>query len=63
MNNQIKKRKLGSTDIELFAIGFGDAPIGDLSEQLNEPTCYKVLENSYNSKINIYDTSPFYVEI
>ena len=56
----MKKRKLGSTDINLSAIGFGAAPIGDLFEQLDEPTCYEVLENSYKSKINIYDTSPFY---
>ena len=60
MNGQMKKRKLGNTDIELSAIGFGAAPIGDLFEQLDEQTCYKVLENAYNSKINIYDTSPFY---
>ena len=60
MNDQMKKRKLGNTDIELSAIGFGAAPIGDLFEQLDEQTCYKVLENAYNSKINIYDTSPFY---
>ena len=56
----MKKRKLGNTDINLSAIGFGAAPIGNLFEQLDEPTCYKVLENSYKSKINIYDTSPFY---
>ena len=55
----MKKRKLGNTDIELSAIGFGAAPIGDLFEQLDDQTCYKVLENAYKSKINIYDTSPF----
>ena len=60
MNGQMKKRQLGKTDINLSAIGFGAAPIGNLFEQLDEPTCYEVLENSYKSKINIYDTSPFY---
>ena len=56
----MKKRRLGETNINLSAIGFGAAPIGDLFEQLDEPNCYEVLENSYKSKINIYDTSPFY---
>ena len=60
MKNQMKKRQLGSTGINLSAIGFGAAPIGNLFEQLDEPTCYEVLENSYKSNINIYDTSPFY---
>jgi len=60
MKSQMKKRQLGSTGINLSAIGFGAAPIGNLFEQLDEPTCYEVLENSYKSNINIYDTSPFY---
>ena len=60
MNGQMKKRQLGKTDINLSAIGFGAAPIGNLFEKLDEPNCYEVLENSYKSKINIYDTSPFY---
>ena len=60
MNGQMKKRKLGSTRYKLSALGFGAAPIGDLFEQLDEPTCYEVLENAYKSNINIIDTSPFY---
>ena len=56
----MKKRKLGKTDIDLSAIGFGAAPLGNLFEQLDESNCYEILENSYKSKINIYDTSPFY---
>ena len=31
MNSQMKKRQLGSTGINLSAIGFGAAPIGDLT--------------------------------
>ena len=60
MNGQMKKRQLGKTDINLSAIGFGAATIGNLFEKLDEPNCYEVLKNSYKSKINIYDTSPFY---
>jgi D-threo-aldose 1-dehydrogenase len=56
----MQKRKLGNTDINLSAIGFGAAPIGNLFEQLDDPSCYQILEDSFKSKINIYDTSPFY---
>ena len=56
----MQKRKLGKTDIELSAIGFGGAPIGDLFENLQDENCYKVLENCYESNINHFDTSPYY---
>ena len=49
----MKKRKLGNTDIELTSIGFGGAPIGNLFEELDEPTCYDILQHSYKSNINI----------
>ena len=56
----MQKRKLGKTDIELSAIGFGGAPIGDLFENLQDENCYKVLENCFESNINHFDTSPYY---
>ena len=56
----MKKRKLGSTDIHLSAIGFGGAPIGNLFENLEEENCYNILKNCYNTNINLYDTSPYY---
>ena len=54
MKSKMKKRQLGKSDIYLSAIGFGGAPIGNLFEQLDEPTCYEVLENPeeyYNDNI------------
>lgn len=56
----MQKRRLGKTDVNLSSVGFGGAPLGNLFEKLDEPSCYKILENSYKSEINIYDTSPFY---
>ena len=56
----MKKRKLGKTNIKLSAIGFGGAPLGNLFKKLDEKICYRILEKSFRSKINIYDTSPFY---
>ncbi len=56
----MQKRQLGKTDIELSAIGFGGAPIGDLFENLQDENCYNVLENSLELNINHFDTSPYY---
>ena len=36
MKSKMKKRQLGKSDINLSAIGFGGAPIGNLFEQLDE---------------------------
>ena len=56
----MQKRKLGNTDIHLSSLGFGAASLGDLFENLDEQSCYNILENTYHSKINIFDISPFY---
>ena len=56
----MNKRQLGKTDINLTAIGFGGAPLGNLFENLDDRNCYDILEKSYEKGINIYDTSPLY---
>ena len=56
----MQKRKLGNTNIHLSSLGFGAAPIGDLFENLDERSCYNILENAYNYNFNLFDTSPFY---
>ncbi|MDC0624719.1 aldo/keto reductase [Alphaproteobacteria bacterium] len=56
----MQKRKLGNTNIQLSSLGFGAAPIGDLFENLDERSCYDILENAYNYNFNLFDTSPFY---
>ena len=56
MNN----RNLGKTNINLNAIGFGGAPLGDLFENLEEPNCFELLKKCYEENINLYDTSPLY---
>jgi len=56
----MQKRKLGNTNIHLSSLGFGAAPIGDLFENLDERSCYDILENAFYSNFNLFDTSPFY---
>ena len=52
----MKKRKLGNTDIKLTSIGFGGAPIGNLFEELDEPTCYDILQHSFPSTVVVLKT-------
>ena len=47
----MNKRQLGKTDINLTAIGFGGAPLGNLFENLDERNCYDILEKSYEKKM------------
>ena len=54
------KKKLGNTNIEVSALGLGGAPLGELFENLSEENCYNTLKVSYESGINIFDTSPLY---
>lgn len=42
----MNKRQLGKTDINLTAIGFGGAPLGNLFENLDERNCYDILEKA-----------------
>ena len=48
----MNKRQLGNTNINLTAIGFGGAPLGNLFENLDERNCYDILEKTYNEGIN-----------
>ena len=56
----MQKRNLGNTDIQLTSIGFGGAPLGNLFEELNEPECFNIVKKSYEMNINLFDTSPLY---
>ena len=54
------KKKLGKTGIEVSAIGFGGATLGDLNEKLEDKICYETLQKARMNDINFFDTSPFY---
>ena len=45
----MNKRQLGKTNIDLTAIGFGGAPLGNLFESLDERICYDILEKTEKS--------------
>ncbi|MAE63475.1 MAG: pyridoxal 4-dehydrogenase [Phycisphaeraceae bacterium] len=53
-------RRLGKTDLDLPALGFGAAPIGDLFVRVSERESTDILTEAWNAGVRYYDTSPFY---
>ena len=55
-------RKLGSSDLEVSAIGFGAWGIGGApfwKDEGNDPSC-KSIQKAYDLGINFFDTADFY---
>ena len=53
-------KTLGKSGIKVSPIGFGGATLADLNEKLHDKNCYDVLEKSFMSGINYFDTAPYY---
>jgi len=56
----IDRRPLGRTGIEVTALGFGSAPLGDLYTQLDDETAIATAATALSSGIAFFDTSPHY---
>jgi len=56
----IPTRTLGRTGLELSALGFGGAPLGDLFDEVPEDRAQATLQAAWDAGIRYYDTSPFY---
>jgi D-threo-aldose 1-dehydrogenase len=56
----LPRRPLGRTGLEVSAIGFGAAPLGDLYKKLDDTTAIAAVERGFALGINLLDTSPLY---
>jgi D-threo-aldose 1-dehydrogenase len=56
----LAKRTLGRTGLEVTAIGFGAAPLGDIYEVLDDATAIATVENAANAGITLFDAAPLY---
>ena len=56
----VPRRVLGRTGLEVSALGFGTAPLGDLFAQLDDGTAIAAVERAFELGINLLDTSPLY---
>jgi D-threo-aldose 1-dehydrogenase len=56
----VPRRPLGRTGLQVSALGFGTAPLGDLYRRLDDGTAIAAVERAFALGINLLDTSPLY---
>lgn len=56
----LPKRKLGRTGLEVTALGFGSAPLGDIYEALDDQTAIDTVATAAQLGITLFDTAPQY---
>lgn len=54
------KRKFGRVDLEVTAMGFGTAPIGNFAREVNEEEADATTQEAWRSGIRYFDTAPMY---
>jgi D-threo-aldose 1-dehydrogenase len=54
------KRKFGRTQLELTAMGFGTAPIGNQFRNVPEEDARAVIEGAWDAGLRYFDTAPMY---
>lgn len=57
---EIAERRLGSTDVELPALGFGAAPIGNLYTEVTDDEAMRAIGTALEKGICYFDTAPYY---
>ncbi|MEZ5818725.1 MAG: aldo/keto reductase [Hyphomicrobiaceae bacterium] len=56
----LPKRKLGRTGLEVSALGFGSAPLGDIYEVLDDRVAIETVETAAEAGVTLFDTAPLY---
>ena len=56
----LPKRKLGRTGLDVTALGFGSAPLGDIYEVLDDATAIAAVETAAELGVTLFDTAPLY---
>lgn len=56
----IPKRALGRTGLEVTALGYGSAPIGDIYEVLDDATAIASVEQAAELGVTLFDSAPLY---
>jgi D-threo-aldose 1-dehydrogenase len=57
---RLPTRKLGRTGLEVTALGFGSAPLGDIYEELDDATAIATVECAAELGVTLFDTAPLY---
>ncbi|MDB5506345.1 MAG: pld1 2 [Devosia sp.] len=56
----MQRRRIGRTGLDVTEIGFGGAPIGDLTRMPSDAEAQQLLQNCWDAGIRYFDTAPFY---
>ncbi|NHF67823.1 aldo/keto reductase [Xanthomonas hortorum] len=56
----VVRKRLGSTDVQLSALGFGAAPIGNLYTEVDEGDALAAVAGAFEAGIRHFDTAPYY---
>ncbi|MGE0768760.1 MAG: aldo/keto reductase [Hyphomicrobiaceae bacterium] len=59
-STRLPKRQLGRTGLEVTALGFGSAPLGDIYEVLDDRTAIRTVEVAAEAGVSLFDTAPLY---
>jgi D-threo-aldose 1-dehydrogenase len=60
MGDVMKKNRLGRTDVEVSALGFGAAPIGNLYTAIDDDAARGAVDAAWDGGIRYFDTAPHY---
>ncbi|MBO9852131.1 aldo/keto reductase [Xanthomonas phaseoli] len=56
----VARQRLGGTDVQLSALGFGAAPIGNLYAEVDEAHALAAVAGAFEAGIRHFDTAPYY---
>jgi D-threo-aldose 1-dehydrogenase len=60
MEDTMKTRKLGRTDLQLTELGFGGAAVGNLYRPTSEEEAYSAIRAAWDGGVRYFDTAPSY---
>jgi aryl-alcohol dehydrogenase-like predicted oxidoreductase len=58
--NAYARRKVGGTNVEVSALGFGGAPVGGFRYTVSEQQAADTVSAAAEAGVSYFDTSPFY---
>jgi D-threo-aldose 1-dehydrogenase len=56
----MRRRRIGSTQIDVTELGFGAAPIGNLFREITDQVAIDAVETAWQAGVRYFDTAPHY---
>ncbi|MFD9740811.1 aldo/keto reductase, partial [Umezawaea sp. NPDC059074] len=56
----MRRNRLGSSAVEVTAIGLGTAQLGDLYDTLDGPSATAIVDTAWDAGVRYFDTAPHY---